>query len=240
MVFGFAVRTRGAQPNFCWRFAAKRFFPFRLHRLYTETPPFALRLEGAKGPFLRVRWAVVRSLSTCSALPWRILVSRPLADRRRGAHHLAHLTDSCLLLKWCRYGVWWIFHPPLLQPARQPAQIAAMTPLSPDFSYGPSALSVNGIFDPPSPVESLVERRRVLVAPPFRALIKARASIFLWKRDWTNAFAGQGPWVEASDQSRERPASARRGKSSCFTWGKRPPPDFVRCFGSYARPDFRQ
>ena len=155
---------------------------FRLHLLVTAEVAL-LQLEGAKGPFLRVRWAVVRSLSTCSALPWRILVSRPLADRRRGAHHLAHLTDSCLLLKWCRYGVWWIFHPPLLQPARQPAQIAAMTPLSPDFSYGPSALSVNGMFDPPSPVESLVERRRVLVAPPFRALIKARASKFLWKRE---------------------------------------------------------
>ena len=38
----------------------------------------ALRLEGVTGPSPRVRWAVVRSLSTCSALRWRILVSRPL------------------------------------------------------------------------------------------------------------------------------------------------------------------
>ena len=91
-----------------------------------------------------------------------------------------------------------------------------MTPLSPDFSYGSSALSVNGMFDPPSPVESLVERRRVLVAPSFRALIKARASKFLWKRTMIGPTLSPdkaGGWklpIKVANARRQRAANKAR------------------------------
>ena len=71
-------------------------------------------------------------------------------------------------------------------PAQPGSPIRTMTPLSadspPPLSYGPSAVSITGSWDPPSPVPSLVARTRVLVAPSFRSLLKVRASKFLWRR----------------------------------------------------------
>ena len=105
-------------------------------------------------------------------------------------------------------------------PAQPDSPIRTMTPLSadspPPLSYGPSAVSIRGTWDPPSPVESLVARRRVLVAPSFRSLLKARASKFLWKRTMIGPVLSpdkKGGWKlppKVASARRQRQAAAAR------------------------------